>query len=660
MGGTKIEDENNACCLSKELDINPLWQTDETSRSELVQKALLLESKSGSKPAQLAQLLDDSEWYRPSSFNESTVSPRPYNKSNHPAISTCKEGKSSETQDCQTNFEAAPSSTSCISKTKGATKATKILTDKRSASPKALGMTREMKDLWAGAAWHLRDNPEYFSSKHQRKRLTQPNDRCNFHESQTSQETHTGSKKAKKESERPRREQIKAESKEVCLKIKNNELPQIETQFESPDKQPTLEEPSKRFQNKIWFIEYDPHNESQSVLVGNRKFFVDEIYEKQESPVTISNAKSAFALVNETKNRYWNDENLPPTAVYLSMPVSSYREKYQLSFPKDEELNPFEEIGRMMEISALFYLPLEYASLVRNADSFANCIVGQFIKAYERSHYEVILKKIEEYNILIDSLRSSGVIYDHIRAQTRVPRPMIYEILNQVYARTVSPNSKKLRQYKAFSNYVYGELLPNFLTQAFNEVKLDSSSKFIDLGSGVGNCVFQAALEYGCESFGCEIMEHASFLSELQLIEFKTRCDIFGIKPGKVEFFLRQTFEDNLQVSEVVSKCEVILVNNYLFDATLNSKVISLFQCLKESIGTKIVSLKPVIPLNYTIHDDLTLTNVLSFMKTKRNVYSENSVSWTCKGGVYYLTEVVSDVPIELMGSSTRQSKSHN
>ncbi|ANZ76634.1 BA75_03361T0 [Komagataella pastoris] len=659
MSGTRIKEENNACCLSKELDVNILWQKDETSRGEIIQDAPVLEMKSGSKPAQLHQL--DSKWYNSSSVNGNTVTPRPYTKCNHSTMNTCKEGKSIETQDCQAkDFKAIPYSTNCTPKAKGGKKAKKILTDKRLASPKTLGMTRQMRDLLAGAAWHLRDNPEYFSSRHQRTRLTQPNDPSYFQESKTSQAIDTGSKKAKKESERRRRKQLKAEPKEVCLTIENTELPRVENQLETPDEHAILEEPSKRFRKKIWFIDYDPHNKNQSVLIGNRKFFVDEIYEKHESPVTISNAKSAFDLVNETKNRYWNDENLPPTAVYLSMPVSSYREKYQLSFPKDEELNPFEEIGRMMEISALFYLPLEYASLVRNEESFANCIVGQFIKAYEKSHYEIILKKIDEYNILIDSLRSSGVIFDHIRAQRRVPRPIIYEVLNQVYSRTVSPNSKKLRQYKAFSNYVYGELLPNFLTQAFNEVKLDSSSKFIDLGSGVGNCVFQAALEYGCESFGCEIMEHASFLSELQLVEFKTRCDIFGIKPGKVEFFLRQTFEDNLQVSEVVSKCEVILVNNYLFDATLNSKVISLFQCLKESIGTKIVSLKPVIPLNYTIHDDLTLTNVLSFMKTRRYVYSENSVSWTCKGGVYYLTEVVSDIPIELMGSSTRQSKSHN
>ena len=46
---------------------------------------------------------------------------------------------------------------------------------------------------------------------------------------------------------------------------------------------------------------------------------------------------------------------------------------------------------------------------------------------------------------------------------------------------------------------------------------------FVDLGSGVGNCVLQAALEVGCESCGCEMMDKACNLAELQEEEFKAR-----------------------------------------------------------------------------------------------------------------------------------------
>ena len=55
----------------------------------------------------------------------------------------------------------------------------------------------------------------------------------------------------------------------------------------------------------------------------------------------------------------------------------------------------------------------------------------------------------------------------------------------------------------------------------------------VDLGSGVGNVVLQAALEIGCESWGCEMMPNACTLADLQQAEFKARCRLWGITPGK-------------------------------------------------------------------------------------------------------------------------------
>ncbi|OXT10299.1 hypothetical protein B9K06_26445, partial [Bacillus sp. OG2] len=89
---------------------------------------------------------------------------------------------------------------------------------------------------------------------------------------------------------------------------------------------------------------------------------------------------------------------------------------------------------------------------------------------------------------------------------------------------------------------------------------------------------------------GVEIVDNASRLGDLQLIEFERRCRIFGLNPGYVNLFSKQSFINNPPVKEVVDKCGVILVNNYLFDTHLNKNVIELFQDLK--VGTKIISLK--------------------------------------------------------------------
>ena len=76
---------------------------------------------------------------------------------------------------------------------------------------------------------------------------------------------------------------------------------------------------------------------------------------------------------------------------------------------------------------------------------------------------------------------------------------------------------------KAFSSNVYGELLPPFLSMVFSNAELGPGDLFIDLGSGVGNCVLQAAVECGCTCHGVEIMTNASDLAVEQARELIER-----------------------------------------------------------------------------------------------------------------------------------------
>ncbi|GMM27734.1 histone methyltransferase [Martiniozyma asiatica (nom. inval.)] len=253
---------------------------------------------------------------------------------------------------------------------------------------------------------------------------------------------------------------------------------------------------------------------------------------------------------------------------------------------------------------------------------------------------QLLIDCLNEFNQLVDKLRNNGTTFK-IKEKKSIPRTLIYEILNQSYSRTVLPDCRKLKSYKAFSSTTYGELMPSFLTKVYNQVGLSKDSKFIDLGSGVGNCTIQAAIEFGCESYGVEIMENASILADKQKVEFENRCKTWGIRPGKVKLFGKQSFTDNLNVKLIVDDCKFLLINNYLFDHELNMKVVDLLQDLK--VGTKIISLKPIVPAGYNIGWGPT-DSILNRMKTSKFVYSENSVSWTFNGGYYYITEVLQDI----------------
>lgn len=468
-----------------------------------------------------------------------------------------------------------------------------------------------LDDLLKGASW--------FTSRHENP-------------DKYLEEVKTIGRREKKQTEFFQFQQITRPPRGLSLKAKAEKIkheaelatPELETDVESESA-----EPEPVFSG--WFL--DTEND-RLINSNHRKFFYDSV-QKDVAPT------SAFQVVEMLPKNYVNNTNFPLSEIVLSMPFSDYKEKYQLRLPKDEELNPFEEIGRSMEMTALTFLPEPYRSQVLNKTAYNECIVGRYILAFEKEDFDALLAEITSFNTLIDTLRDDKTILKNCSGTNEVSMVVLHEVLYQCYARTVAPYAKKLKQYKAFSNFVYGELLPGFLSQIFQQVGLSASDKFIDLGSGVGNCVIQAALECGCQSYGCEIMPNASDLCELQTKEFEARSRAWGLNSGSVVNFLRQGFEDNPEVKSIVDSCRVILVNNYLFDSDLNQKVVQLFRHLPP--GTVIVSLKPIVPPGYTInlHDIECVLNRMSF---KRYEYGDNSVSWTDKGGEYYISKVEKDI----------------
>lgn len=313
-----------------------------------------------------------------------------------------------------------------------------------------------------------------------------------------------------------------------------------------------------------------------------------------------------------------------------------YEEEYVVDFRADySKYNPMLEIAKLIENTVRVYLPAKYFENARKT------IVKPLNTSFDNADQETFINCVVAYNEFVSKL-SRQEILEHLKTVREVPRAFFHDLLHIVYTRVIHPQVGKLRNYEAFSNYVYGELLPNFLSKVYTQCGLKPDHIFMDLGSGVGNCVIQAALEFGCTlSFGCEIMPNASLLTEAQCEELKQRCRLLGLNLPPLEFSLRKSFIDNKRVNELLAKCDVLLVNNFIFDAEMNKHVESIIQNLKP--GCKIITLKNLRPRGYTINFD-DVGNILNRLRVQRFDLEEESVSWTHRGGEYFISTVEVDI----------------
>ncbi|RMZ75948.1 hypothetical protein DV738_g5248, partial [Chaetothyriales sp. CBS 135597] len=352
-------------------------------------------------------------------------------------------------------------------------------------------------------------------------------------------------------------------------------------------------------------------------------------------------------LVEHQRNKYATfftalaaDEDDAPT-IELRYPGYPQPERYQLVKPSSDhsDFKPITEIfDNIKMVADTYLLGSDSLKLFSEADGS-----GLYQKAYKflrdgeksrvgaQSHF---ISVIEEYNAFIQQRRDDGTIQHSLNNMHSVPLSLVEHIVKgQIYARTVSPQVHLVRQYEGFSDNVYGELLPKFLSKIFREVGLKSTHTFVDLGSGVGNCVLQAALETGCEAWGCEMMDNCATLAELQAREFPARCRLWGIKPGPVRL-IHDDFLRNPEVDDVLKRADVILINNQAFTADLNDKLKLKFLDLKE--GCRIVSLKCFRHPHHVIKQ-ANVNDPVNVLEVKEMHRYSDMVSWTDDPGNWYV-----------------------
>jgi [histone H3]-lysine79 N-trimethyltransferase len=325
--------------------------------------------------------------------------------------------------------------------------------------------------------------------------------------------------------------------------------------------------------------------------------------------------------------------------VELQYPGSSYRERYNLVRSRDpSDFQPLNDIINVVKTVASNYVPP--SDSIAPDDPTTGGVAQRLETARSRGFKSkagaqtAFISALDTYNSTLALSRGSGVVLSHLSGLHSLEFSLIETILNQIYTRTVSPSAHLLTHYENGTSFVYGELLPRFMSTIFRETRLNSSQVFVDLGSGVGNAVLQAALEIGAEGWGCEYMKNPCDLAEAQSAEFVARCALWGLAPGDINL-LRGDFLIQPDILAVLKRADVVLINNRVFTADLNDKLKWLFLDLKE--GCQIVSLRPFREVDHKIQERH-VDDPVNVLQVVQRYYPTKSVSWSEAAGDWYLS----------------------
>lgn len=237
---------------------------------------------------------------------------------------------------------------------------------------------------------------------------------------------------------------------------------------------------------------------------------------------------------------------------------------------------------------------------------------------------------------------------------TGIPKQVLMRILDENYQRCVGPNISKLRKYEAFSSKVYGELMPSLIHEILslppvsaNLSRNPTKSLFIDLGSGVGNVVVQAALQTGCHAYGIELVKGPADVAREMVVQFKNRCRMWGVGCGEIEVDEGDMLESS-RVGELMKEADVVLVDNKVFEESCKYSLLRVF-CLSltpyfvvnEALrpkfldlkeGAIVVSLKPFVSsmngLNARVTErNVRLTSYLFYLSVSSKLSSSRSMT---------------------------------
>lgn len=283
-------------------------------------------------------------------------------------------------------------------------------------------------------------------------------------------------------------------------------------------------------------------------------------------------------------------------------------------------------------------------------------ILRSFTKARNRRHGALFVRTVERFNACIETLRTQGVLDAHLATLGEtygVPEGIWRTVQDQVYARAAAPHVEKLKQYEAFSDNVYGEMLPPFLSEVARLAQLGPDSVFVDLGSGIGNLLVQASLQTGCAAYGCEYMRIPSDLASAQLREAASRWKMWQLRGGPRMEAWCADFTTYAPVRNALRSANLVLVNNYAFKPQTNDTLSLLFLDLMD--GAMVVSLRPFVPPDFRL-TERTLSSPAAILRMEERTYTSGCVSWKAGSGKYYV-HIVDHTQVHAFAAAREQPR---
>lgn len=374
----------------------------------------------------------------------------------------------------------------------------------------------------------------------------------------------------------------------------------------------------------------EPEPDASRVIRDVEAFTADE----GNGHLAMVHAADIAAMDKPTKFRPAFPQQPDKRLISLHYPSASQMERYELVDPlQSDEFNTLDEIREVIIIIIDLYLPASEASLMQDD---THGLLRRLKRAMAKRQADEYIDVIQEWNSAISRLGQDGSLSGVMDSWRSIDLALVERILTQTYSRTVSPRVGLLKQYENGTDNVYGELLPKFVSDILRrDTQMTSDKVFVDLGSGVGNVVLQAALQVGCESWGCEMMENACELADLQRKEFNARCRLWGLAVGSINLE-RGNFLENSAIGKVLKRADVVLVNNQAFTPDLNEALTNHFLDLKE--GCLIVSLKSFVPAGHKI-TARNLNRACNVLEVAEKKYYSSCVSWTDAPGTYFVSK---------------------
>uniref|UniRef100_A0A6U5ME90 Histone-lysine N-methyltransferase, H3 lysine-79 specific n=1 Tax=Corethron hystrix TaxID=216773 RepID=A0A6U5ME90_9STRA len=222
----------------------------------------------------------------------------------------------------------------------------------------------------------------------------------------------------------------------------------------------------------------------------------------------------------------------------------------------------------------------------------------------------------------------------------------------------------------------YGRFLPQATEEIFKVIGLDRDKTFLDIGSGIGLVVFQAAMTRGCKSRGLELMEGRMKVAKnlhSKLKESILQVDS-AVDANKIQNLVELRNGDLTDPVHVdfLTSVDVVFVNNYecIFSArsgggtkkaSLDDHIAALFT--RMPVGCQCITLEPLYMLGKSrteanearLKRGLEPRNDASFFEYK-HLYSalnpDEIVSWGSAGGKQFSYHLYSRVG--LPGSQAR------